>query len=334
MLKERLLSALRPYDIYSIKPILRGKLGSGFIDARIALLENEGKVPEVVKSVIVTPDYISAQFIWNVSKDTDAHNGTAYYYNLYIDTKEIVAVKGLKPIKVYPDSRGDNQVVKYLLKGINDGSLYHYAIEAVDYFGNRSATLAKGQFTTKENNAPIVTDGLPKGMIKLATNQREHLTLKVNDPDQHQWSYALKGDLYGIKHHRDGEVIEIEIAPIKAAGDHELALVLTDEYGKSTEEVISYHISQYLAVTPLKNLSEQTLSVGTKGTVKLPTLFKYQEGATLTFIARSERPEVIDATVSGETLTYTAKAKGRVIIIVTATDGITSSQVPLHFKVK
>ena len=334
MLKERLLSALRPYDIYSFNPILKGKLGAGYIDASIALLENKDNAPEEVQSVSVTPDYITAQFTWATSKDADAHNGEAYYYNLYIDTKEIAAIKDLKPIKVYPDSRGDNQMVKYLLKGINDGTLYHYVIEAVDYFGNHSAKLAKGQFTTKENKAPIVTDGLPKGMIKLATNQREHLTLKVNDPDQHKWSYALKGDLYGIKHHRDGEVIEIEIAPIKAAGDHEITLVLTDEYGKSTEEVISYHISQYQAVTPLKNLSEQTVSVGNKGEVKLPILFKYQEGATLTFTARSERPEVMDATVSGETLTYNAKAKGRVIIIITATDGITSSQVPLHFKVK
>ena len=87
-------------------------------------------------------------------------------------------------------------------------------------------------------------------------------------------------------------------------------------------------------MSPLKYLRDQTVSIGNKGEVKLPTLFKYQEGATLTFTARSERPEVMEATVSGETLTYNAKAKGRVIIIITATDGITSSQVPLHFKVK
>ena len=334
MLKERLLSALRPYDIYSFNPILKGKLGAGYIDASIALLEDLGKAPEEVKSVSVTPSYITAQFTWDTSKDADAHNGQAYFYNLYIDTKEIASTKELKPFKVYPDSRGGSQKVKYLLKGINDGTLYHYAIEAVDYFGNRSSVLAKGQFATKENKAPIVTDGLPKGTIQLATNQKEHLTLKVNDPDHHQWSYALKGNLYGIKHHRNGEVIELEITPIQATGEHKVTLVLTDEYGKSTEEVISYHISMYQAVTPLKNLSEQRLSVGNKGEVKLTTLFKYQEGATLTFTARSERPDVVETTITGETLSYTAKAKGRVIIMVTASDGITSSQVPLHFMVK
>lgn len=336
MLKKRLLTALRPYDLYGFNPLLKGKMGVGYIDAALALLVDGHKAPANVEGHSAEASYITAEVTWAPSADEDAPNKVAYYYNIYVSQKEITSTdsKDAKVYKVYADGRAKVDKLHFVLPDLTDDTSYHYAIEAMDYFGNKSAQLAKGTFKTLKNAAPVVTEGLPKEVIKVANNQNIQLKLKVQDADNHKWTYQLKGDLYGIKHKRAGEHIEIEIAPIQAAGTHQLTLILTDEYGKRTESVISYEISNYQALTPAKNLSEQTVSVGQKGTVDLTPLFKSQPGATITYTARSERNEVMEVSVSGHQLTFNAKSRGRVIIIVTATDGTTTAQVPLHYKVK
>lgn len=336
MLKERLLNALRPYDINSFNPRYSDKLGVGCIDAAIALLEDGKKAPEVVGEVSVETNYTTADLSWDVVADEDAPNHKAYYYMLYVSNKEITPdnLKEAKAYKVYSDEKRELDKLSYTIRHLTDDTSYHYAIEAVDYFGNKSAQLSKGTFKTLKNAAPEVTEGLPKETLKIAKNQPTKLSLKVDDADQHNWSYQLKGDLYGIKHQKSDNVIEIEIKPIQATGEHQLTIILTDEYGKSNEVIISYQITQYQAVTPAKNLSENVVTSGQQGTIDLTPLFKHQAGATITYTVHSERTDVIEATVSGSQLTYTAKGKGRAIVKVTATDGITTAEVPLHFLVK
>ncbi len=336
MLKERLLGAIRPYDIYSFNPIFRGKLGTGYIDAGIALLENGGKVPDIVTDVKVQPSYIVADFSWAIAKDPDAPNGQAYYYNLYISEKEISESNpSIEPHKVYANNRTMSKAIQYRVSGLTDATKYYYAVEAVDYFGQKSKQMTRGSFETMANKAPEIIDGLPKMPVEMANNQVIKLSLKVTDPDQHAWTYTLKGDLYGVKHYRNGEIVEMEIAPIQAIGTHQLTLVLTDEYGKSSENVITYTISQYQPVSLIKSLGEETIGVNEEGKkVDLNTLFKKQAGATLSFTASSESPEILSVALEGSMLSLQPKAKGRAIIQVTATDGITTDKVALHYLVR
>lgn len=339
MLRERLLTALRPYDIYSLNnPLLKGKLGSGYIDASVALLEDGGKAPEAVTNVQTEASYISTLFSWMPAKDADATSGFAYYYLLHLGTSEITSSdKAAKSLKVYADRIGGtpDARVTYLATGLQDGTTYYYAIEAVDYFGHKSPKLITGSFQTLKNQAPTITEGLPKEPLKLADNQVAKLTLKVADPDGHKWDYSLKGDLYGVKHQRQGDAIQLEIQPIKQAGTHQFTILLSDEYGKSAQATLSYIIQKYQPVALAKSLKELSIFLDEKAhTIALEPLFQKQEGATLTFTAKSESPERLTVTLKGDQLTLQPKAKGRAIIQVTATDGITSAKVALQVLVK
>ncbi|MDO5016891.1 MAG: S8 family serine peptidase [Porphyromonas sp.] len=336
MLKERLLKAVRPYDLYDFNSPYLGKMGTGSIDAAVALVENKNIVPEDVKEVDVTPGYITADFTWAPAGDSDATAGEAYFYNLYLSEKEITAeAQDAKVYKVYPNYRNSSASIAYQLTGLQDGTTYHYAIEAVDFFGLKSANRATGSFQTQVNKAPEVTQGWSDEVIQLVNNQKTTLTFKVADPDGHRWNYTLEGNLYGITPQCDGETVTIEIVPIQEAGNHQLTLVLTDEYGKSNAYTITYQVSSYQPVTLGKNLTEQSITLDAKDEkIDLTTIFKSQPGAILSFTAKSESPETLDCTLDGGQLILTPKAKGRAVIAVTATDGITTATAHLQFLVK
>ena len=339
MLRERLLSALRPYEINDLNHrLFKDKLGAGYVDASIALLEDGEKAPEEVTNVTTKPSYISALFSWKAAKDEDATNGLAYYYLIHLSTSEITDNnKAIRTLKVFPSrmSKGEEAKVEYLVTELQDGTTYYYAIEGVDYFGHKSPKRATGTFQTPQNQAPAITEGLPTEPIQLPTNKSVKLTLKVADADQHKWSYRLQGNLYGIKHQRKDDLIYIEIDPIQTAGRHQLTLILTDEYGKSSQANISYIIQQYQPVALAKSLKEYTIDLDHKHfTIELDPLFKKQQGAQLTFTAVSESPKHLGVQLKGDQLTIQPKAKGRAIIQVTATDGITSAKVALQVLVK
>lgn len=335
MLRERLVSALRPVDINAVNPRYAGKLGAGYIDAAAALIENAQQTPEAPTELKAEPSFTEARLTWKGSADRDGLGGAAFAYDVFLSVTKLTADKlsSIKPIRVYSMGLLPGMTISTVLGELKDETTYYVAVRAVDRFGLTSEPLM-GSFTTAKLTAPAVTEGLPEGPVLIPTTEVAELSLKVADPDGYQWTYRIEGNTQGVKVTRKDDVLGVTIRPILSPGSYSLSLVLTNQHGKSQTVKIPFQIICYESVGLAKSLAPYTGTVGgDPTTVDLETIFRHTEGTILTYTAESERSEVATAALEGSQLMINYKAVGTAPIRVTATDGHTSFTTRLQVRV-
>ena len=336
MLKQRLLSAVKPYSIGDLNQQFRGQLGSGYLDAAAALLDDNKFAPEAPAKIDASQiGYTEVTLSWSATADEDGLGGTALLYRLYYSESPITSSDLDKSpfVEVYGGGLALGKTISRRLSGLKDGTTYYVGVVAVDRFGNTSG-LATSEIKTKENAAPVITEGMPDGPITLDRSATYTLRLKVSDADSHKWTYRLEGDLSGITSVREDDTIVLTISGAQHLGEHALSLILTDEYGKSTIVPIPFTSISYQPVTLATGLSELEVKVGDTGrTVDLSKLFLATSGYTLTYEVASERESVVGVTLKDGILSLTPKAVGYAPIRITATDGRSQLTVRLYVRV-
>ena len=339
MLKERLLHAIRPYDVNVLNPSFVGRLGAGYIDAGRALLSDGGKAPYKVEGLAVKPSFTGAEVTWKVSADEDAllSSPTAAHYLLYLSDDTTLSASDLvkgKPVgKVYGEEKQIGETLSLHLRNLQDSKKYVVGVVAEDEFGN-SSTPAVLQFETPKNNAPEVVSGLPAGELVVPSVLKTEFVLTIKDADGHTWKHELAGDTKGVDALRNDDNIRVIIQPVqKEEGTYTFTLRLTDEFGKKQEYPFSFRFVKYKRPEFVGEMS--AMLIGLRGgavTLPLGDKISYTEAVPVTFEAQSSAPGAVSVGIDGQNLVLTPKQIGNATITIVAKDKI--GQTGTSFKVQ
>ncbi|WP_224488735.1 S8 family serine peptidase [Robertkochia flava] len=132
-LKQRLLTGVR--DIESYNPEYAGKLGLGFMDAALALAENDNTAPNTITDlnlVGISQDFASLSF----SVPSDEGDGTPEKYHVYWSANENMG--GKSELIVTNDFREVGDVIEVTIEDLDFETVYYFSVVAEDRWGNRS----------------------------------------------------------------------------------------------------------------------------------------------------------------------------------------------------
>lgn len=140
MLRDILESAVN--DVYEYNPQYAGKMGTGYIDATKALMDDAGIPPDPVTDLSVTWGVGSAVLEWSVTADRD--NDKASSYDALVSKSDLSGADFTNPpagavkqtVGVGNKAVGDKLQLSF--DNLEEGVLYYVAITGQDMFGNRS----------------------------------------------------------------------------------------------------------------------------------------------------------------------------------------------------
>lgn len=323
-LKQILLSSVRPYDINALNPVVKGRVGLGFIDAALAVETNGGEAPETPKDLNVkSQSYTTATLQWSATRDADDVLKTAHHYKLYVSDRQIgqADLASLTPIIVYGEEKAEGSAISQEVSKLGDGTTYYFAIVAEDKFGQQSAptyTVA----TLPLNNAPEVDGVTLENLYNIDSRSSLDLELPIIDRDGHSWTYSNSGDLFGVTVNREGDKLKVHVDPIAEVGQtHQFSIRLRDQYGKETVLPISYRISRYQLPYVAKPMAGMLLSMeeGSR-TIDVASIFGTARGAALTYAASVTDGNVAETSVEGSKVTIKGKKIGTTELLISVTD--------------
>lgn len=320
-LKERLLGALRPFDIDARSPGFEGKIGGGIADARKALASNQKKGPEAVSNPKVEPSYDKVVFKWSAVKDDD--DGSANYYNLYVSEGKPLSEddikSGLKPIKLNALGYPYGEEAMYHIDKLKLNTKYYFAVEAVDRWGLKSK-LVYFDTHTLQNHLPELS--MAEGTkVVLKDSKKMTVEVAVVDKDGHQWNYQIKGTTNGVTHRREGDKIIVDFRKALQPGAYHVTLVVSDKFGASTLEIPFTVVGANQAPVLSAQQPKVFLPMGKEDfSLNLAQYFSDPDGDALQYEVHSTVPQVAITEVLDDKLTIKPIKMGTTHIEVTARD--------------
>lgn len=228
------------------------KLGSGFIDAKIALSDYDDNLrpnnPIFVTTETVR-DYYSISLAWKSSSLEGSNEGSVDSYIVYSSTKEITVTNydsdpKINQFEVMSNYTNSKDILKRTIKNLDSGKSYYFAIQAFSRNGKYSELIIyKGGISTLTNTPPIITQntGL-RNIIQLAGNDGKEIVFEIKDKENHEWHYSTNYESQIILE-RSGNNIKMRIfANQFIEGVHNIILTITDEYGESSSLQLNIEI--------------------------------------------------------------------------------------------
>lgn len=130
------------HDVYEYNPTFEGMLGVGYVDAALAVAENEGLAPDQVIDFsvnTVSQDFVDVQ--WTTVADSD--DGNAFGYEIYFDEDSLnVVQKNSVTTVVVNDKSAAGASLSKAIENLLPETNYYFAISGFDRWGN------KGQIST------------------------------------------------------------------------------------------------------------------------------------------------------------------------------------------
>lgn len=148
---NKLVTGVVSIDKYN--PDYVGKLGSGAIDAELAIRNDQGVAPGAVTTLAVTGVAQEfAELLWRVPADAD--DGQPRTFTLYYHTEELTEqnLGGASSVVIHNDSAA-NAWMEYELNGLLGLTTYYFALTSTDRWGNVSALSNIASATTNEGPA-------------------------------------------------------------------------------------------------------------------------------------------------------------------------------------
>lgn len=192
-LRNRLLTAV--HDIYPANPEYLGKLGEGYIDAALALKENQGKAPGGVNDFALYPSQVDIAAEWTIPQDED--DGFIQKHVIYWSEQEFTAQTDLSALKKYEaDTKfkisGDK--INIDIPGFKPETKYWMAIKAFDRWGNQSALSAIKETQTNKGPEAHVNKKTMLLTLNVATTDstKDILNLSNTAEGLLKWSAILR----------------------------------------------------------------------------------------------------------------------------------------------
>lgn len=321
-LKNRLLNSLLDEDIYVRNAKDFGKLGYGYIDAFKALAEDHGLKPEPVTSIEVTPDFSSLNFLFTAVKDGD--DKTASTYNLYYSQERITDLNStdLQTALIPAHHIKLGEKISYKVANLEYGTFYYFAIVAVDRWGHESSPF---YFEAKTNeNHPAKLRPSIKLPVKVSETETTEFVLNVDDPENHQWTFAISGDVTGVSYERIQGGILFRIKGGIPVGKYRLRVEVEDYFFAKSQIEIPFEI--YVNHPPKITKIPETIYVPIAGNfpkgIDLSKYFVDEDGDILTYTATSRDSEYLSVGLTdGRILDLKALGKrGNTVVYVEACD--------------
>lgn len=322
-LKQRLLTSINDQDIDEMSKKndyarFDGKLGTGYLDAEVALAEDNGIAPEKVGEIKAVPAVVYVDLEWTAVADEDDARASQYEIKLSSSKDE-------KNKTVWGRKAG--QRIKTRLEGLKYSTTYKVEITAVDRWGNKGPA-GTSEFTTGENLAPVIT-GMPEETIRVNENLSKTFTINVSDPEQQTMTSRLEGQTKGVTMSPIDEEGNITIKVEKATdnGTYKSTIVIADNFGFETRkdftiEAYQYKKPEYIggesALSQFVNIEDK------KKEIELSSLFNYDPEflAQSSFTVRSSDTRVATVRMHNKTLlAIMARRAGHSKFTITVNDG-------------
>ncbi|WP_430812420.1 MULTISPECIES: S8 family serine peptidase [unclassified Carboxylicivirga] len=173
-LKNQLITAVN--DIYQIEgnAPYKGKLGSGAIDAVLALKNNEGKAPVAITDLNMlglAQDF--AVLEWSVPADED--DGKPWEFEILYSKKEIstATLEYARRINLKNDW-AVGEKVSFEVEGLEAMTEYYFAVRSIDRWGNQSDFSNQLSATTNEGPDAQIDEATPNvNLVVDATESTE-----------------------------------------------------------------------------------------------------------------------------------------------------------------
>ncbi len=315
-LRQRLLGALRPYNVDEKNPEYAGKMGVGYIDAYRALAENENKVPKTPKFTTVKESFVTLEPRWKAVADED--DETPKFYNIYYSENPLNNgnYKNADKIKVKGVGYNVGKNLHYVIKKLKLNTTYYLAIEAEDRWGLTSGVDFTSA-TTKNNHAPIIirNDNEP---IKINEKEQKELELLIDEPDEQEWIYEIKGHQKGVSVVKEGNLLKVTFKTKSPMGKHSLTLVVKDVFGASDEIKIAFEYYKNKPPVVNKEFNKIYLPLNNTKTINLNDYVTDPEGYLLTFTI--DASSILDTSINKGQLTINSTGIGQATIDIVAKD--------------
>ena len=176
-------------SVKDIEPFLTGdqsgKMGSGFIDAALALQSGSvTKVPSTVNDLLVQTSQDEAKIEWSIVPDEDDKIGSSYtlYWSKNAFDASSLASAASTVINRYFSEVGDK--VEYTLEDLDPKTEYYFAVKAFDRWGNESELSDIIKVAT--NNGPAINIVLNNSEISIDETSHFKSTeiVQLNNEDE------------------------------------------------------------------------------------------------------------------------------------------------------
>lgn len=312
-------------SIYNYNPGMRGQLGTGMIDAVLALSSISTEAPEPLSHIEVEARANNVFFTVDVPSDPD--NTTAYYYNVYYSQSSFTGsdLSGTERFRTtVKDAEDTGDGLKtFVLEGLDFNTGYYFAISASDFAGNESALSEVMTVTTGSNNAPAITADSDEPLVAKAYGSYSR-TYTATDPDGHdvELECTLTGNSGVTAEQLADNIVKVTVnGAVAVEGTHSFTLTAVDEYGARTDVQQEYTVMPNHAPVLVQDFGTICIN-GSGGTVSVSVADHVtdEDGGPLSVLLSIADRNVVSFVYADEVITFTGKTLGVTQVNLTVSD--------------
>ena len=325
-LKKRMLESATPIKSFN----KNFQMGAGLINAYKAIAGTGGFPPETPGSLSVKTQSNNIQFSVTVPGDPDDKVPTSIV--IYYKTTDFTSASDEPMFALfYLEDEKAGDVLKGTISGLDFNQKYYVAAAAADLAGNVSPISARVAVTTGENTPPAVT-AKNGTSVTIKPHQRASLYFELEDVDGHFYTIDLQRETEGVVLDtlvRNAPRV-IFAGPEIASGSYTAKLVVTDSYGLSTTQDLSYTVLENHPPVVVNRFEDRVFNSRAAVTEEYvgANYFKDDDGEDLTFTFAFSNETVINMTYQNGKFFLTPMNFGYSDVTVTGTDvrGATATQ--------
>ena len=327
MLKERILkSSVKPAGHEShISPSL--KIG-GLCDALGAMTYGDTSEAEPVTDLAAAGRGDNIDLTWTLTADSNgkpAYSVAVLYGKTKADVENAAVANYPSSVNLFMHTPSGNvgEKVSCTIPGLDFESEYYLKMYACTYSLNYSDPTDVIAVSTTKNNAPVISlTGYEEGMV-LKPYETATISLSVTETDGHEFTvtYTPGSEADTFAKQPDG-TWNIEIVGNKAPdGTYKPVLTVTDEFGLSAVQELTYVIEANAAPKIIKEIEDVVLySKSSEFTLDMSEYVSDPDGEALKYTVNVTDSQIAHVTVKGNTLTGTPLKYGTTGVEIVAAD--------------
>ena len=231
------------HEVDTYNPNYKGRLGSGLVDAYLAVSMDKGIRPDAVADLTHSNTAGEVELSWSVPADGDDLHADSFILMWRVGTLDNPnpealpegAHKVLLPVRNM--KAGDK--MRYVLTDIAEQTHYTVAIIAVDPWNNRSDTTVIS-FGTPANTPPTLVRESADG-VAIPYNTAATVEYRIDDPDSVLFTYELQDSSGAITVRKEDKRLCFDIFNYKRkAGAYTARITVSDNFGASDSAEFVY----------------------------------------------------------------------------------------------
>ncbi len=224
------------HEVDSYNPDYKGRLGSGLVDAYLAVSMDKGIRPDAVTDLEHSNTAGEVELTWSIPADGDDLHADSFILMWRVGTLDNpnpeVLPEGAHKVVLPVRNMKAGDTMSYILTDIAEQTRYTVAIIAVDPWNNRSDTTVIS-FGTPANTPPTLVREGADG-VSVAYNTTATVRFRVDDPDSVTFTYELQETSGAISVRKEDKMLCFDIFNYKRkAGEYTAHITVSDNFGAS-----------------------------------------------------------------------------------------------------